>query len=148
MARAALLHELGEHTDFIVQSPLIRHGSQQTVTGGLALPVRDDLLFLQLEIFRSYMEADQLALVHDLHILDGVAAQFGEGRGALRILALLADDQFVIGQIQGLFGEVLLQYHGAEHRYGDSTLVLFVNFGLDLGSFQIQMRLGPMTDSS
>ena len=148
MAGAALLHELGEHTDFVAVSPLLGHAVQQVITGGSALPVRDDLLFLQLEVRIGYGEAHELPLVHDSHVFQGVAAQLGEGRGALRILALLADEQLVIAQIQGLAAEVLLQNQRTQHGGGNSSLILFVNVGFNVGALQIQMGLGAMADPS
>ena len=60
------------------------------------LPVRDNLFFLKLEIIFGNGEVNQLTIVHDVHVFDGVAAQLRESRGTLRILALLTNQKLIL----------------------------------------------------
>ena len=148
MARASLLHELGEHTDLIAVSPLLGHGLQDVLADSSVLPVRDNNLLLNVQLLLGNGEVNQLSVIHDMHVFQSVAAKLRECRGALRVYALLAYQKLIIAQIQGLSGEILLQNQSSQNRNGNCALVLLINFGLNNGSLQIQMGLGGMADSS
>ena len=44
------------------------------------LPVRNDLLFLKLQIVFGNGEVNQFTVIHDVHIFDGMTAQLRECR--------------------------------------------------------------------
>ena len=141
MSRASLLHELSKHAGSVAFLPLMRHAREQLVSHGFSFPERNDDLFLILEVLISDSIVDDLSVVHDIHVFKSVACEFRECRRRLRILALLTDDKLSLAEVKSLFAEVLLEHHGSEYRKGYLALIFFVDFRLDLRSFEVDVRL-------
>ena len=70
--------------------------------------------FLDPQILLRDGEADQFALIHDLHILERVAAKLREGRRGLRAVALLTDNELAFMNRNGFILEEMTQRQRAQ----------------------------------
>ena len=142
MAGAALLHELGKYAGLICQLPFGGHGVYYLVTGAAVLPVGDDDLFLQLHVLFGNGEVDKVAVIHNLHILQGMAAQLGEGGGSLGGVALFAYDKLAIGDLDALALKVVLEGGGSHFGYGHGAVIQLVCLGHELCALHVDVGLG------
>ena len=138
---AALLHKLREDAALIGRLPLLAHAAQNFVADGALLPVGNDLFFLDPQILLRDGEADQLALIHDLHILERVAAKLREGRRGLRAVALLTDNELAFMNRNGFILEEMAQRQRAQLRNGHRPLVFLIRLRLEHGALHINTGL-------
>ncbi len=73
--------------------------------------------------------------VEDLQVLDAVAGQFREGGHDLRCRAALADDEFLVAEVEGLVLAEMEERPGAHHRHGVASGVGLVELGEQHGAF-------------
>jgi len=78
------------------------------MTDGAFFPEWDNRFLLLLHVLITDLKADQLTVVHNLHILQRVAAQLREGRGRLRSCSLISDNQLTVFNRDGLAGKNFL----------------------------------------
>ena len=148
VSRASLLHELCEHAGSICFFPLFSHAVEQLVSHRFALPVRDDQLFLILEILLCDRVVYDSSVVHDVHVFESVACELRECRRRLRVLSLFTYDKLAFSEVESLSAEVLLQYECPQYREGYLVFPLLIDLCLDLRSFEIDVRLCLHADLS
>ena len=135
MARGALLHELGEHAGVVGFLPLLGHMVEDALALRLALPVRDHLALVRVDVLLADVVRLQLAGVQHVEVLHAVAGEFRERRDGLRLGASLAHDQLVRADVQRLLRADLVEVLRAEHRDRIFSIVFLVERSLDEGAF-------------
>ena len=142
VAGAALLHKLGEDAGGIGRLPLVGHAVQNLLAHGALLPVGDDLLLLNLQVLLGDREVNHLAVVHVVHVFQRVAAQLREAGRGLGIVALLADDQLAVADVECFVGKDVLQGQGAQLRDGYLALVHLIGLCLQDSALHVNAGLG------
>ena len=131
VACGTLLHELGEHAGMVGLLPLLRHVVEDAFALRLALPVRDDLALVGVDVLLRDVVRLQLARVERVQVFHRVARQLRKCRHGLGHRSALANDELVGADVDGLLLanliEVLRTQHGNRHR----AVVLLVELGFD-----------------
>ncbi len=122
--RRALLHELCEHPRFVGLFPSLGERREDLVSQAAPLPERDDGLAVVLEDSRVDSVVCLLAGVEDREVVDRVTGELGVGRHRLRTRPALADDEFVVADVDRLPGEDLEERRAAKARGGHPPLGL------------------------
>ena len=109
MPGGALLHELRKHAGVIGLFPLFGNMAENTLTLGLALPVRNNLPLVGVDILLGDVVLLKLAGVQHVKVLNGMTGKFRERRNGLGLRAALPHYKFVRADIDGLFGANLIE---------------------------------------
>ena len=142
MARAALLHELGEDAAFIAGVPFGAHVAQDRLPQRAVLPIGDDGFRLQPARFVVDPEEDLFPPVHHIQVFQRVAAELGERGGALRPAALLADDQLAVADPERFVGEDMLEDQRPQNRRFHRAGKFLIGFGDQAGPLDAESRGG------
>ena len=143
VAGASLLHKFGENAGCVCLLPLLGHALQDAAAHRTLLPVRDDLLLLDLQVLFRNGKVDHLPVVHVPHVFQSVAAQLREGWGGLGIIPLLSHDQLSLADIELLVREDVLEGQGPQLRNRYLALVPLIGLCLQDGALHVDMGLGP-----
>ncbi len=144
--RSPLFHELREDAGGVGLLPLRGHAVQDTAAHGAVFPVGDDLLLLDLQVVLRHGEVDYGAVVHVVHVVQGMAAQLRKGGGGLGIIPLFPYDELVLADVELFMGEEVLQHQGPELRDGHLALVHLIGLRLQDGPLHVDVGLGLGAD--
>ncbi len=111
------------------------------MAGAAVLPVGDYNFLLKLEVLIGDGEVDELAVVHDVHVLKRMAAQLREGGGGLSGVALFAYDEFAVRDLYGFVLKIILEGGGSHLGYGHGTVVKLIGLRHELCTLHVDVGL-------
>ena len=111
------------------------------MAGTAVLPVGDYNFLLKLEVLIGDGEVDELAVVHDVHVLKRMAAQLREGGGGLSGVALFAHYEFAVRDLYGLVLKIILEGGGSHLGYGHGTVVKLIGFRHEFCALHVDVGL-------
>jgi len=150
VAGSALLHELGEDPGRERPMPFLRKQTEDSVAERAALPERDHLALVALDVLGGNAVAGHGSAVQDPEIVGTVAGDLGVGRRGLGLVAAFADDQLVVADVDGLVGYYVVKGLRPQHRLRVLADVLAVELGQQHRPFDRDRRMGveaPLSQS-
>ena len=141
MSRPSLLHKFRENSCAVACLPLLGHRRENPMADGTLLPEGDNLLLLDFQIPFRHLKGNQLPVVHDPHVLHGVAAQLRESGRRLRAVPLLPYDQLPIADAQLPVLHKMQKSQSSHLRHRDGALILFIGLCFQHRPLQADSRL-------